>query len=443
MNPSTPARSEIGRRSGATVTAFVIGLPLATAILGTIYFGPLHATEAFRYVSHPVECVEVVFFCVALGALASKFWQSGRERSACHSDVVPRWDGQPMSLDQASKLLAGLDRLPRRLRNTYLVRRVAAVLDFLCQRRSAMELDDQLRTLSDQDALALEASYSLTRFITWAIPILGFLGTVLGITMAISGVHDDDLQIGSITGGLANAFDATALALGLTMITMFVSSLVERREQAILEDVDRYVDRELAHRFERGGADVGPVLRLVERQTDALLGATEQLVQRQAEVWARTLAEVEKRSAEVLRQQQEQITAALAAALEKTLENHVQRLAAFEQLSIEHSARLFEQFGAVAVAVRDTGREQQTSLARVGEAVASQAAALDRLQQDAANLVNLQAVLHQNLAVLAGAGSFDQAVHSLSAAVHLLTARLAGATEGAAPLLNRAGKKAA
>jgi biopolymer transport protein ExbB/TolQ len=62
------------------------------------------------------------------------------------------------------------------------------VLDFVCQRRSAADLDDQVRTLADNDALTLEASYSLTRFITWAIPILGFLGTVLGITGAIAGV---------------------------------------------------------------------------------------------------------------------------------------------------------------------------------------------------------------------------------------------------------------
>jgi hypothetical protein len=443
MKSATPTRPDTARRSGATLAAFLIGLPLAAAVLGTIYLGPLRTTEAFRYVSHPVECVEVVFFCCALGALASKFWQSGTERRACQTDVVPRWDRQPVPPAEAARLLAGLDRLPRRLRNTYLARRVVAVLDFLCQRRSAAELDDQLRTLSDNDALALETSYSLTRFITWAIPILGFLGTVLGITMAISGVHDDDLQIGSITGGLANAFDATALALGLTMITMFVSSLVERREQSLLEEVDRYVDRELAHRFERADAAVEPVLRIVEQQTQSLLSATERLVQRQAEVWAQALAELEQRSAETLRQQQEQVTVALAAALEKTLENHAQRLLAFEQLAIEQSAQLFEQFGAVAVAVRDTGREQQASLAGVGEAVAAQAAALDRLQQDAANLVNLQAVLHQNLAVLAGAGSFDQAVHSLSAAVHLLTARLAGPAESAAPPVRVAGKKAA
>ena len=90
-----------------------------------------------------------------------------------------------------------------------------------CQRGSADELDDQLRNLADTDALALESSYALTRFITWAIPIIGFLGTVLGITGAISGVTPEVLEksLSTVTDGLALAFDTTALALGLTMLT--------------------------------------------------------------------------------------------------------------------------------------------------------------------------------------------------------------------------------
>ena len=82
---------------------------------------------------------------------------------------------------------------------------------------------------------------------------------VLGITGAISGVKSDDLELGSVTGGLAYAFDATALALGITMITMFCSFLTERVEGGVLEEVDRFIDRELAHRFQRVDADLGPL----------------------------------------------------------------------------------------------------------------------------------------------------------------------------------------
>jgi hypothetical protein len=55
--------------------------------------------------------------------------------------------------------------------------------------------------------------------------------------------------------------------------------------------------------------------------------------------------------------------------------------------------------------------------------VAGQASLLAKIQEDESNLVHLQAVLHQNLAALASASSFEEAVHSLTAAVHLLTTR--------------------
>src|SRR2546423_336020 len=54
-----------------------------------------------------------------------------------------------------------------------------------------------------------------------------------------------------VPDGLSLAFAATALALSLTMVTMFLSFLVERAENGVVEAVDRYVDRELAHRLAR------------------------------------------------------------------------------------------------------------------------------------------------------------------------------------------------
>src|SRR5207245_2254294 len=174
-------------------------------------------------------------------------------------------------------------------------------------RGSAAELDDHLRTLADNDSIALEGSYSLVRFITWAIPILGFLGTVLGITGAISGVTPEVLEqsLSTVTDGLALAFDATALALGLTMVLMFVTFLVDRAEQGVLASVDRYVDRQLAHRFERPGIDSTPFVEAVRQQGQAILRVTEQLVERQTELWSRALADADHRRTAAETKQQE------------------------------------------------------------------------------------------------------------------------------------------
>jgi hypothetical protein len=415
-----------GRGGNGLLPALLGGVPCAVAVLCLIHFTSVAHTEVARYVHNPVEWVEVLMFCCAASALAAKVWQHGRERRAGRYELLPPWDGNPVPVAEAGKLLAGLNRLPAGLHRTWLVRRVAAVLDFLCRRGSAAELDDQLRALADGDSVALENSYSLIRFITWAIPILGFLGTVLGITMAISGVTPEKLETGlnQVTDGLAIAFDATALALGLTMLTMFLSFVVDRLEQGALEDVDRYVDRHLAHRFERSGGKGGDVLGVVREHTQVLLRANEELVRRQAEVWARTIEEADHRRTEEAKRHEERFSGALEAALERTLRAHAEQVAALQRQAVQDSTRLLERLAGLAETVRATGQEQQAALRQVAEGVAAQAKVLGQLQSGEKHLLRLEQELNQNLTALAGAQAFEQALHSLTAAVHLLTSRV-------------------
>jgi hypothetical protein len=218
---------------------------------------------------------------------------------------------------------------------------------------------------------------------------------------------------------------------------MFLTFLVERREQALMEEVDGLVDRQLAHRFQSDTAAGGPVVEVVQQSTAALAQAVEGLVARQAELWAGVLAEPERRAAETYTRLSEHVAAGLRRAMEETLRTHEQRLAALEHQSVQGMTQLAQQLAGLAVAVRDTGREQQQALVRVAEGIAAQAGVLGKIQADEANLVHLQAVLHQNLAALASASSFEEAVHSLTAAVHLLTTRV-GANHGAAPLARKA-----
>jgi hypothetical protein len=51
---------------------------------------------------------------------------------------------------------------------------------------------------------------------------------------------------------------------------------------------------------------------------------------------------------------------------------------------------------------------------------------LTKIQECEKHLIRLQEILNQNLSALSGAGAFEQAVNSLTAAIHLLTARSGG-----------------
>lgn len=414
MSPSQPSAAAgpvRQRRLGATLGAFVVGLPVAAGILWLVHRGPLQGTLAQRYVTHPVEYAEVVLFGCALGTLALKFLGWFAERAAFRANLVPPWDGKTVGVAEAVPLLAELEKRPQWLQTTYLGRRLANALDFLRCRGSATAFDDQLRTLADNDFLSLEASYGLTRFITWAIPILGFLGTVLGITEAIAGVTPEELErsLHTVTDGLALAFDTTALALLLTMTIMLFTFLMERLEQTVLENVDQLVERHLAHRFERAGTAGGEFLETVRQHSQVMLQATEQLVQKQVELWSKSLTEAGQQHAELHKDLRQGLTAALETVLETTLEAHARRLADLEKQAAQQNALLLEKLG---------------SLTRLTDRLAAQTEALAAIQDGETQLIRLQERLQQNLEALADAGAFQQAVHSLTAAMHLFTSQL-------------------
>jgi biopolymer transport protein ExbB/TolQ len=408
--------------------AFVLGVPLGVGLLAAVHCTPLAESEWAHYVSHPVEQVTVVMFGCALGALLTKLANLGRERAAFRHDILPAWDGKTVAPETAGHLLDEIESQGRRGSGTLLGRRIRAVLEFVDSRRSANELDDQLRGLADADEVALDGSYSLVRFISWAIPILGFLGTVLGITQAVANVTPDVLEknLNSVTEGLATAFNATALALSLTMVVMFCTFLVERFEQGLLERVNIFAEEQLGHRFERAGPESTEFVDVVRRNTQVLVEATDKLVQRQAMLWSQSLEEARRQWLQTGQQQQQQIAQGLAEALDRTLDSHAKRLTEQEQHSHQAAAQILERLHQVSTALTGSLQQQQAALAQLMQKVTEQTATLSRLAEGGSQLAQVQQVLQQNLSVLAGAGSFDQAVSSLTAAIHLLTARAAG-----------------
>ncbi len=441
MSRAPRSASDAPRGSLGNIVSFVLGLPLAYGLLQAIHSGLIGNADLVRYTRFHVQQTAVVMFCCAITLLGGKLLRWMRERAACASPPLPQWDGKPVPVAEMGKLQQQIALQSPGARRTVLGRRIGAILDFVACRGSAHDLDDQVRCLADNDAIALEGSYALLRFITWAIPIVGFLGTVLGITGAISGVTPEVLEhsLGGVTDGLAEAFDTTALALFLTMILMFVSYLVERLEQGVLTRVDQYVDDELAHRFERVQGEAGPYAEAVRQNTQAVLGVTHQLVEKQVNLWAAAVEKTEQLGA----RQQERLATAIGQALEFALTRYGKRLAELEEALLTRNKALLDSVSQLAHALRDTGREHQLTLARLTDGVGAQVEALTRVQSGGAELQRVQELLAQNLSVLASTNTFEQAVQSLTAAVHMLTVRTNTVPQAPTPALRVVRKDAA
>jgi hypothetical protein len=413
-----------GTGRGLVGNLVVFGLAILASV--GFYSALAHYADAesllVRYTAgHWVEYIETGMFFWGMLALAGKAWQIRKQRRALRVQVLPIWNGQPAPVSEAGTLLERLGTLPRGLRGSALVERLRGGLDFVKSRGSTDGLDDHLRAQSDADANAADGSYALIRYITWAIPILGFLGTVLGITDAIANVTPEQLatSISGVTAGLAIAFDTTAIALGYSMALMFFTFLLDRREQAVLAGIDEVVERELAHRFERVGGEANEVVDFVRRNNELQVRASELLVKKQAELWAQTMDEMRSRIEAAGKASQDRLTTTLGKLLDQTLAAHQQRLAGQEKQVAEGTARLLERFEKVGQALRETA----AIVDRQSQRMAEQTALLGKLLESEQTVLRLQETMGQNLQALAHAGGFQQALHSLTAAIHLLTAR--------------------
>jgi biopolymer transport protein ExbB/TolQ len=156
-------------------------------------------------------------------------------------------------------LAARVDLLHGEHRGSLLFARIALATSLIQQGGSRRAVLEALMARSQADADAVESSYTLVRVFVWAIPLLGFIGTVLGIGAAVSGFSNSvaaavDLDvmkqsIGTVTTGLGIAFDTTLLALVVSIAIMLPASLLQKAEEDWLARLDAYLEARLLARL--------------------------------------------------------------------------------------------------------------------------------------------------------------------------------------------------
>jgi len=397
------------------------------------WFGHTHDLVPRYCAGHPVAYLEMVMFFFGMAALVLKAVDVAGQHAGLGHSPLGMSSRTTVPIEACDSLFGRLDRLPGRRQREYYVSRIRAALEHVCARRSADALGDELKYLADLDASRVHASYSLFRMIVWAIPILGFLGTVIGITMALNGV---DLQaaeqsMSKVLTGLGLKFDTTALALTLSMVLMFAHFLVDRAETSLLDRVDRQVTRELACLLPKASADSSGQTAVVRRMAETVIHAAEQLVERQSELWQASIEAAHERWTRLADDAGDRLQAALA----ESLKLHAREVAAAEQAALEKNQRRWDE-------LQRTLNEGVSSVTAVQDAMVQRIEVLGRAVEATAQIARLEETLNRNLAALAGAKNFEETVMTLAAAIHLLTARLAESPSGAAKVKLESSRRA-
>lgn len=483
--PENVVDGSVARRSRedgmAAAWGCLWGIGLTVGFYALLPYFNRYWPQADRYfTAHWVEYATCGLFFVGIATLGAKAWRLPAERQALAAGLLDGLETNPEAgpVDTVQRLAAHLRLVARRSQNTHLVQRLTDICNYVRGRRSADGLEGHLGYLAESASGRLHDGYALIRTITWAIPILGFLGTVIGITLSIANITPDQLEssLGEVTAGLAVAFDTTALSLALSMVLVFSTFLVERQEQGVLDAVEDFALDRLVGLFpaaDKRPAE-SPLLAAQQSAAELLLRKTESLIGWQMSAWQASLEELRDRWSGTLSRQQQSLDDALQAGLTHALTDHAQQLTAvrgeflqaFEraagtladkmELSVaslaeqqqagivqlhetwqtlrsewaETSHRHAEQLGQFALTATDAVQSWQGQLREATAAMTDQLAALKeqgsvllRIVEQEETLVRLEDRLAQNLEAVRVVESLEETLLNLNAAVHLLSTK--------------------
>jgi hypothetical protein len=280
--PRTGISSKPQRTDSTNVSlsvSFAMGLLLGGSFYGLAFillkgthFGQLFLERGW------VPYVLVLLMGWSVGILILKVRKLQRQKQAMLLDVLPSDLAEEITPDNVGEFLDHIDSLPARLHESFMVKRMRLGLEHFDVRHSNPEVASMMMSQSEIDGGTIHSSYSLLKAFIWAIPILGFIGTVIGISAAVGGfagslaqVQDIELlktSLNDVTGGLAVAFDTTLIALIMSLIVSIPASVIQKAEEDLLGWVDVYCNDNLLKRLNDAGG-----ISDVAVHTEAIMGS--------------------------------------------------------------------------------------------------------------------------------------------------------------------------
>ncbi|MCX6844529.1 MAG: MotA/TolQ/ExbB proton channel family protein [candidate division WOR-3 bacterium] len=295
-------------------TVFGVAFYLVLHGVAALGGGKLAFTDKFIHRGWtPYAAVYLAGWCVSL-FFEKRRYVKRRERYLASEAYLPT-DAMLDTDNDVQEAIVGIRKWAKASGDAILGPRLQRVLEHFRASGNLKEVSDMLHDETDADMASMQASYSLARVFLWAIPILGFIGTVVGVGDAVGGfakflvgaqeIDQIKSALVGVTDGLAVAFDSTLVALLLSVVVMVLISWIEKREQAQLQAFEDYIEMRVLRRLPVAGPKPAADTGMAEAIRDALKGlvqdsdaqkAREQalvnaLSDRLAEAWQRFGAE--------------------------------------------------------------------------------------------------------------------------------------------------------
>jgi biopolymer transport protein ExbB/TolQ len=190
------------------------------------------------------SCFILMLWAFAIMTLKAR--SSISERKLLQEDLVPVREGQSIRPNEINDFLRQLENLPNSKKDLLLPRILMNGLKRFATTKNVQDVSTTTHTMVESEADRLESELSMIRYIAWAIPSIGFIGTVRGIGAALSLAHRAvDGDISGVTQNLGVAFNSTFIALLISIVIMFLVHQLQLLQERQIFETEKYCDQNL------------------------------------------------------------------------------------------------------------------------------------------------------------------------------------------------------
>tara|TARA_R110002110_G_scaffold405241_1_gene624253 strand:+ start:88947 stop:89744 length:798 start_codon:yes stop_codon:yes gene_type:complete len=182
----------------------------------------------------------------ALAIMAYKGRQTMREQQLLQERLLDIPEGTTLLPQDAREYSRSLEALPEHQQDFLLPRTLLSALQRFATTGSIQAVSDTIKESCEIESDRLDSELSMVRYIAWAIPSIGFIGTVRGIGDALGQAYKAvEGDISGVTISLGVAFNSTFVALVLSIIIMFCLHQLQLSQERLVLDSQRYADKRL------------------------------------------------------------------------------------------------------------------------------------------------------------------------------------------------------
>ena len=232
----------------------VVFLPLTQALSGEnstlSVWANWEADRWARLFLGPAQFTCYCCFTWAAFILLSRYLEVRRQRRAFTLPLLPTEDGARILHEDARPLLRQLDQTTAGRGPLILANMIRMALSKFATSRSGEAVSQTVRSQAEVEQGRLVSSMATVHYLAWAIPAIGFLGTVIGLAGSFSMTSrlNDETFLSQATHHLTFAFDCTLVALTLSLVLMFLLHSIQRDEEALVLDCQQYCLEHLVNR---------------------------------------------------------------------------------------------------------------------------------------------------------------------------------------------------